>query len=69
MIYFGTALIGKARNFAAVWTAFVKRNVIDTVPNEMAACLDCDEVKCSGDQFEHCAVRLATADSLGAAET
>jgi hypothetical protein len=30
----------------------------------MAACLDCDEVKCSGDRYDHCAVRLATADAL-----
>jgi hypothetical protein len=64
MTNFGTALVGRARNFAAIWRAFVTRNVIDNVPNEMAACLDCDEVKCSGDRYDHCAVRLATADAL-----
>ena len=64
MTNFGTALIGRARNFAAIWRDIVKRNVIDNVPNEMAACLDCDEVQCSGERYDHCAVRLATADAL-----
>jgi hypothetical protein len=64
MTNFGTTFIGRATNLAAIWKTFVRRNVIDNVPNEMAACLDCDEVECSGDRYDHCAVRLATADAL-----
>jgi hypothetical protein len=62
-------LMGKARNFTAVWRTFVKRNVIDNVPNEIAACLDCDELKCSGERYDHCPVRLTTADALDAVQT
>ena len=64
MTSFRTALIDRAKNFAAIRRDIVKRNVIDNVPNEMAACLDCDEVQCSGERYDHCAVRLATADAL-----
>jgi hypothetical protein len=60
----GTALIGRVRNLAAIWRDIVKKNVIDNVPNEITACLDCDEVECSGERYDHCALRLATADAL-----
>jgi hypothetical protein len=68
MTNFRAVLIDRARNFAAIWKDIVKRNVIDNVPNEMATCLDCGEAKCSGDRYDHCAVRLATADALNAVQ-
>jgi hypothetical protein len=44
--------------------SFLKRNLIDTVPDEMDQCLDCGRPRCSAAEYRACAARLARADEL-----
>ena len=43
---------------------FLRRNVIDTVPEAMDMCLNCGRPHCSGAEFDHCAPRLARETEL-----
>jgi hypothetical protein len=52
-----------------VWRRLVRTHIVYDVPDEMAACLDCDAVQCSNDKYEICPDRLARAAALRAAQT
>ena len=41
---------------------FIRRNIVDTVPAGLEACLDCGQVRCAGPTFATCPRRLARAD-------
>jgi hypothetical protein len=53
----------------AVWMTFVRKNLVDDVPDEMAACLDCDAMQCLNGEYETCPTRLIRAAALSAART
>jgi hypothetical protein len=46
---------------------FTTRHLVDEVPDEMSACLDCGEVQCLNDKYQTCPNRLAQAAVLSAA--
>jgi hypothetical protein len=52
-----------------VWRTLVRKYIVYDVPDEMAACIDCRVVRCSNDNYETCANRLAHAAALRAART
>ena len=43
---------------------FIRRNLIDTVPDEMDMCLSCGKPACSAAEYAQCAPRLARAEAL-----
>ena len=43
---------------------FIRRNVVDTVPDEMDMCLSCGRPACSAGEYARCAPRLARAAEL-----
>ena len=45
-------------------SAFIKRNFIDEVPDEMGACLTCGAVRCLEDKYQACAYRLEFAEAM-----
>jgi hypothetical protein len=51
--------------FGRLWS-YIKKQVIADVPNEIAACLDCDVPDCPGAKLMSCRVRLARAAALEA---
>jgi hypothetical protein len=51
-----------------LWT-FVRRHLVDDVPDEMSACLECGAVQCRQDKYETCPNRLAHAEALRAARS
>ena len=57
--------------FREVWATFVRKfiekHVVAEVPDEMAACLDCDAVQCLDGVYETCPNRLGRAAALSAA--
>jgi hypothetical protein len=38
---------------------FLKRHLVEEVPDEMSSCLDCGAVQCRDEQYETCPNRLA----------
>jgi hypothetical protein len=46
---------------------FIRRNVVDTVPDAMDMCLSCGKPACSAAEYAHCVPRLARAAELGQA--
>jgi hypothetical protein len=51
------------------WRALAKRYIVYDVPDEMAACFDCDVVQCPHDRYEFCPNRLALVAALKTART
>jgi hypothetical protein len=51
-----------------VWRTFVRKHIVAEVPDEMAACLDCDAVQCLNGEYETCTTRLIRAAVLSMAE-
>ena len=49
------------------WRALVRKYIVYDVPDEMAACFDCNAVQCPNEKYETCPNRLAHATSLKAA--
>jgi hypothetical protein len=49
-----------------VWRALARRYIVYDIPDEMAACFDCDVVRCTSDKYENCPNRLAEATALRA---
>jgi hypothetical protein len=49
------------------WRALVRKYLVYDVPDEMAACFDCDAVQCPNEKYETCPNRLAHATALKAA--
>ena len=45
---------------------FIRRNIVDTVPDEMDMCLSCGKPACSAAEFATCRPRLARAAELRA---
>jgi hypothetical protein len=43
------------------WRKLLRRFIAHDVPDDMAACFDCDEVRCPDEQFVTCGDRLARA--------
>ena len=43
---------------------FFGRYVVDDVPDELSACLDCGRVECAESKFQSCPNRLARAAAL-----
>ena len=43
---------------------FIRRNILDTVPDDLDMCLSCGRSACSAQEFAHCAPRLARAAEL-----
>ena len=52
-----------------IWRSFVRKHIVDDVPDEMAACFDCDVARCPDDKYETCPNRLAQATELGTKRT
>ncbi len=52
-----------------MWRSFVRRYIVYDIPDEMAACFDCDAVRCPDEKYETCPNRLAQAAALRAART
>lgn len=50
-----------------VWRALIRKYIVYDVPDEMAACFDCDAVQCPNEKYEACPNRLAHAAALKAA--
>ena len=50
-----------------VWRALVRKYMVYDIPDEMAACFDCDAVQCPNEKYETCPNRLAHAAALKAA--
>jgi hypothetical protein len=46
--------------------AFFTRHIVEDVPDEIAACMECDVSQCVDDKFRNCPNRLATAARLKA---
>ena len=46
---------------------FIRRNVVDTVPNDVDMCLSCGKPACSAADFTACRPRLDRAAELGRA--
>jgi len=49
--------------FSAIWS-LVRNWIVTDVPNEMDACLDCNAMQCTDDQYASCPHRLAHAAAL-----
>jgi hypothetical protein len=45
--------------------ARVKAHIVEDVPDDMSACLDCEALQCRDDQYETCPRRLIRAADLG----
>ena len=43
------------------WRTLARRYIVHDIPDEIAACFDCDLVACRNARCETCAVRLARA--------
>ena len=50
-----------------VWETFFRKHVVAEVPDEMAACLDCEAEQCLDGVYETCPARLGQAAALSAA--
>jgi hypothetical protein len=50
--------------FSEVWRTLVRKYIVYDVPDEMAACFDCNAVHCSNDKYETCPERLATVAAM-----
>ena len=50
-----------------VWRTLARKYIVYDVPDEMAACFDCDAVQCPNEKYETCPNRLAHAAALKAA--
>jgi len=48
------------------WRALVRKYLVYDVPDEMAACFDCNAVQCPNEKYETCPNRLAHATALKA---
>ena len=46
---------------------FIKRHLVDNVPDEMDLCLTCRKAHCSGAEYRNCEPRKARAAELVAA--
>jgi len=46
---------------SAEWRTLARKYIAYDIPTEMAACFDCGAVRCLGDVYEACPVRLARA--------
>jgi len=49
--------------FGALWT-FVRNHIVDEVPDEMSACLECRDLDCRDSRYETCPNRLQRAAAL-----
>jgi hypothetical protein len=45
---------------------FIREHLVDEVPDEMSACLDCGAIQCRDGRYEDCPNRLARAAALKA---
>lgn len=52
-----------------VWRALVRKYIVYDVPEEMAACFDCNVVQCTNDRYESRCYRLTYAAALKPART
>jgi hypothetical protein len=41
------------------WRTLLKKHIAYDIPDEMAACFDCDTVRCPDAKYSACPVRLA----------
>jgi hypothetical protein len=48
------------------WRALARRYVVYDIPDEMAACFDCNAAICPDDKYRTCPYRLAGCAALGA---
>jgi hypothetical protein len=51
------------------WGYLTRKYIVCDVPDEMAACLDCNVVQCSHGEYETCPDRLTQAAALRSART
>ena len=49
------------------WRALVRKYIVYDVPDEMAACFDCNAVQCPNEKYETCPNRLVHAAASKAA--
>jgi hypothetical protein len=52
-----------------VWETFFRKHVVAAVPDEMAACLDCNAGQCLNGVYQTCPVRLSETAAPSAART
>ena len=45
-------------------SAFIRKNIIDEVPDAMGACLTCGAVRCPAEKYETCGYRLEFAEAM-----
>ncbi len=50
----------------AKFLAYLTRQIVTDVPDEIAACMECGETQCVEGKFRHCPNRLARAATLQA---
>ena len=51
------------------WRALVRKYIVYDIPDEMAACFDCNVARCSDERYESCPNRLAEAAALRSVHT
>src|SRR5689334_11901105 len=49
---------GEAGMLSEVWRALARKYIVYDVPDEMAACFDCNVAQCTNDRYETCCYRL-----------
>jgi hypothetical protein len=52
-----------------MWRALARKHIVYDLPDEMAACFDCNVVQCAGEKYAACPYRLARFAALRAART
>ena len=61
--------VGASIMLSEAWRSLVRRYIVYDIPDEMAACFDCEVVRCPDDKYEACLKRSALAAELSAAQT
>jgi len=51
---------------SAEWRTLVRKYIVYDIPDEMAACFDCDAARCPNERYETCPARLADVASAQA---
>ena len=50
------------------WRTLARRYIVHDIPDEIAACFDCDLMACRNARYETCAVRLTRAAAADACD-
>lgn len=61
-----SAFASESRIMLTKLWAFLKKNVVGEVPDELSACIECRVAQCGGEKFLTCPNRLNRAEGLKA---